>query len=42
LKEYLSKVSTEEVYLGGSLMDPRIGTWFPENVKSAIEWYLTE
>ena len=40
---YLNAAPEDEVYLGASsIMDPRIGTWYPESVKAAVEWYLTE
>ncbi|WP_086931131.1 hypothetical protein [Agarilytica rhodophyticola] len=42
LRQYVKDASEEEVYLGGSLMDPRIGTWFPESIKAAIEWFLAK
>ena len=43
LNEYLTSAPEEEVYLGAnSIMDPRIGTWYPQSVKAAVEWYLAE
>jgi hypothetical protein len=43
LHGYLNKAPEEEVYLGAtSIMDPRVGTWYPQSVKAAVEWYLTE
>ncbi len=42
LQAYLPISSSEEVYLGGDIMDPRIGTWYPPSVKAAIEWFLSE
>jgi hypothetical protein len=34
---YLPKAPTTRVGLGIEIMDPRIGTPFPENVKTALE-----
>lgn len=42
LQQYIEKAPEEEVYLGGDIMDPRIGTWYPASVKEAIKWFLTE
>lgn len=42
LIRYLEMASEKEVTLGGSFMDPRVGTWFPESVKASIEWFLAE
>jgi len=43
LSSYLKNASEDEVYLGASsIMDPRIGTWYPESVKAAVYWYLSE
>ncbi len=37
LLAYLPQASTEETGFGGNIMDPRVGTAFPESVKVAIE-----
>lgn len=42
ITNYLTEASDEDVFFGGSLMDPRIGTWFPRSVKAAIEWYMED
>jgi len=43
LSSYLKNAPEDEVYLGASsIMDPRIGTWYPESVKAAVYWYLSE
>jgi len=34
---YVPKASTERVGLGMNIMDPRIGTRFPESLKQALE-----
>ena len=34
---YIPKASTERVNLGMGIMDPRIGTRFPESLKDALE-----
>ncbi len=38
--EYYTQASESEVSLGGNIMDPRVGTWYPHSVKKAIEWYI--
>lgn len=38
--EYYNQASESEVSLGGNIMDPRVGTWYPSSVKKAIEWYI--
>ncbi|PKF56181.1 hypothetical protein CW748_11040 [Alteromonadales bacterium alter-6D02] len=40
--EYYNQASESEVSLGGNIMDPRVGTWYPHSVKKAIEWYIGE
>lgn len=41
LQEFVENAPEDEVYLGGGIMDPRIGTWYPGSVKAAVEWFLT-
>ncbi len=36
LQEYLSKAPTEETGFGGNIMDPRVGTAFPDSVRDAV------
>ena len=42
LRQYAKDAPEDEVYLGGDIMDPRVGTWYPESVKAAIEWFLSD
>jgi hypothetical protein len=41
LAAYAPKASVQEVGLVANIMDPRVGTRFPENLKKAIEELLT-
>jgi MYXO-CTERM domain-containing protein len=37
LEAYQAVAETEEIGFGGNIMDPRIGTYFPDSVKSSID-----
>lgn len=40
LEGMLQGASEQGVHLGAGIMDPRVSTWFPSSVKSAITWFV--
>lgn len=39
----LSKTApVTQVYLGGDIMDPRVSTWYPDSVRAAALWFLSQ
>jgi hypothetical protein len=42
LQEFMKKGKDQETGFGGSIMDPRVGTFFPSSVKDSIKGLLAE
>ena len=40
LEAYLKTGADQETGFGGNIMDPRVGTYFPESVKASIKELL--